>query len=655
MLGLAAKNLRRDRRRTVATIVTMTVGMLAILVFLAWVEFVERSLAQVVIEDQANGHIQIYRKDGPINLSAFPAQYSISRDDQYLVSRLVREISAVRNVSYDMTGVGMVQHGTRSSIFLATGVEPTTGQGQLNDADRVRLTAQLADLIGARRGADIQLVGATYGNRMNAVDATFADEFSTGTEATEDKGLKMPLSLMQSLYDTDSVSRVIVRIGDRVDTDRIRDAIAAGLEQRAPGRFEVTTWSSPQVGQLYTSFMGFFKMLFLFTGTVIALIAGTTVQHAVRMNFDDRIKEIATMRAIGFSRTRLMLLFAHETLFCAAFSAMLAIALTGCLFALLDVLHVTTTLPRVALPVPLSLEIPWTHSVGVVGLSVALVVASGAFTAARCMRRTMGAARGKLARDRSLARALMGGAVAVACALLVPAGETRAAEPDTATMTRWLNRADIARGGIGTWSWTVRVHSSEPSGGTDTTYAVAVRDGDALVRTIEPKRYQNERILIASRTMWYTKPGLRRPISVSPQQRLVGEASNGDIAATQYARDYTPEYAGETRVEGHDCYRLRLNATRNDVTYAGIVYYVDRRTLLGVKAEFMTPSGEVFKTATFDYQTLRDADGKESPFVSAMTIVNTNFPDRMSRLEYSEVQPASFPASLFSLSNFTSM
>ncbi|HWT36230.1 MAG TPA: outer membrane lipoprotein-sorting protein [Paraburkholderia sp.] len=633
-----------------ATIVTMTVGMLAILVFLAWVEFVERSLAQVVIEDQANGHIQIYRKGGPNNLSAFPAQYSITRDDQFLVSRFVREMSAVRNVSYDMTGVGMVQHGTRSSIFLATGVDSATRRGRESDADRVRLTAQLADLIGARRGADIQLVGATYGNRMNAVDATFADEFSTGTEATEDKGLKMPLSLMQALYDTDSVSRVIVRIGDRADTDRIRDVIAAGLEQRAPGRFEVTTWSSPRVGQLYTSFMGFFQMLFLFTGTVIALIAGTTVQHAVRMNFDDRIKEIATMRAIGFSRARLVLLFAQETLLCAAFAAMLSIALTGCLFALLDVLHVTTTLPRVALPVTLSLALPWVHSIGVVGLSVALVAGSGAFAATRCMRRTMGAAR-----DRSLARALMGGAVAVACVLLVPTGETRAAEPDTATMTRWLNRADLARGGAGTWNWTVRVHSSEPSGGTDTTYMVAVRDGDALVRTIEPKRYQNERILIAARAMWYVKPGLRRPISVSPQQRLVGEASNGDIAATQYARDYLPEYAGETRVEGHDCYRLRLNATRNDVTYAGIVYYVDRRTQLGVKAEFMTPSGEIFKTATFDYQTVRDADGKESPFVSAMTIVNTNFPDRMSRLEYSEVRPASLPASLFSLANFTSM
>ena len=74
----------------------------------------------------------------------------------------------------------------------------------------------------------MQLFGASYSNRQRG-GAPLSGEFSTGIEAIEDKGLKAPLSLLQSLYDTDAVSRVVVQLDDRGNAAAYRDALAARL------------------------------------------------------------------------------------------------------------------------------------------------------------------------------------------------------------------------------------------------------------------------------------------------------------------------------------------------------------------------------------------------------------------------------------------
>ena len=54
-------------------------------------------------------------------------------------------------------------------------------------------------------------------------------------------------------------------------------------------------------------------------------------------------------------------------------------------------------------------------------------------------------------------------------------------------------------------------------------------------------------MLFNDRTIWFIKPGLRKPVSISARQRLVGDAANGDIATTNYARDYDGATLATTR------------------------------------------------------------------------------------------------------------
>ncbi|MFC6634228.1 outer membrane lipoprotein-sorting protein [Microbulbifer taiwanensis] len=662
---MAFRNLYRDRRRTLATVIAVAAGLFAVLMFLAYIRFVESSLAAVVIYRDANAHVQVYRVDGPEQLAATPAQYSLDSADQALIHRALPELPHFLRASNQLVGVGVVQADADSAVFLARGIDPEFEAALQQHSplaappppvDGLLLTTQLQDLLGyPAQHSDLQLFGASYANRMNAIEAPLVGDFSTGIEAIEDKGLKAPLALLQSLYDTDAVSRVVVQLDDRMHSGNFRAQLAAELERQAPGRFEVTTWDHPQIGQLYTSFMGFFNMVFAFTGIVVFTIALTTIQHTVAMNVADRTREIGMLRSLGFGRGRIAGLFVRESLLTTLAAALVAAALAYAVIAALALAGVETQLPRIAEPAPLALQLPPLWAVIAIACAGAGIALGALLTARKRVGGEVRPGRRGVPLTQLLAAA---GCLLLAVPLLSPAQaqtpppmeEVAASRsPDEETMRAWLKQADLARGGWGSYQWKLRIHTEDPAGATDTDYDIAVRDGRALAMTTAPRRYRGEKILIASRAMWYAKPGLRKPVSISPQQRLVGEAANGDIAATQYARDYAPAYLGSADLDGTSCHKLKLTAASDSATYESIIYYLDKRNRLAVRAEFLTASGMPLKVAHFEYDNRVQIDGETRPFVSHMKIVNANFPERYSLLEYRRVAPADPPDSLFTV------
>ena len=64
----------------------------------------------------------------------------------------------------------------------------------------------------------------------------------------------------------------------------------------------------------------------------------------------------------------------------------------------------------------------------------------------------------------------------------------------------------------------------------------------SLVETLAPLNSKGARMLQVERNMWLTKPGLKKPVPISPRQRLSGQAAIGDIAATNYAKDYSAAF-----------------------------------------------------------------------------------------------------------------
>ena len=185
-----------------------------------------------------------------------------------------------------------------------------------------------------------------------------------------------------------------------------------------------------------------------------------------------------------------------------------------------------------------------------------------------------------------------------------------------------LQDADRARGGgLPGIVWEIRLISRD--GGTvsdEQRLEVRAVDANSVAETLEPARFKGSKLLQVGRNMWLTRPGLSKPIPISPRQRLSGEASNGDIAATNYAADYNATLSGEETVDGELCHVLELAARNKRATYDRVRYWVSVKRSVGVKAEFYSLSGKLLKTARFDYGHSIDYEGRRLPFVSRMSI-----------------------------------
>ncbi|MBM4251131.1 MAG: outer membrane lipoprotein-sorting protein [Deltaproteobacteria bacterium] len=215
-----------------------------------------------------------------------------------------------------------------------------------------------------------------------------------------------------------------------------------------------------------------------------------------------------------------------------------------------------------------------------------------------------------------------------------------------------LKDSDKARGALeGGISWEIDVETFEDGGQNKVHYLVKVKGVDALAEAISPARNKGETMLFNDRNLWFFKPGLKKPVAISARQKLMGQAANGDIASTNYYRDYEGKVIGEEKVGSVDCFKLELKAKAKNVTYDGIRYWISKKDHLGLKAEFLTVSGDMFKSALFKYMNKVTLDGKSMQFVSEMDILDALKQGSHTVITYSNPKPENHPDSQFNINN----
>jgi len=159
----------------------------------------------------------------------------------------------------------------------------------------------------------------------------------------------------------------------------------------------------------------------------------------------------------------------------------------------------------------------------------------------------------------------------------------------------------------------------------------------SLVRYTAPARDADKLILYNGKDLWFFDPSSKASIRLSPQQRLLGQASNGDVVTTNFARDYQATTAVEEDIPDGDrqtrrCYKLGLAATTDDATYHRIDMWVDAANARPVKARFYSESGKLLKTAY--YRRYRDVFGVERP--TEAVIIDGLEPDWVTVMRYSD-------------------
>lgn len=180
-----------------------------------------------------------------------------------------------------------------------------------------------------------------------------------------------------------------------------------------------------------------------------------------------------------------------------------------------------------------------------------------------------------------------------------------------------------------------------------TVYSKPARDGgqyNNLVRFVQPARDANKLMLRNGLDLWFYDPATRASVRISPQQRLLGQASNGDVMSTNLARDYSARRSGAETVkdgegQSRETVRLHLTAQRADVAYARVDYWLDTANQRPVMARYYTGEERLLKLAYF--RKFQPALGAVRP--SETVIIDGLDPDWVTLLQLSQYAQRDVP------------
>jgi len=208
-----------------------------------------------------------------------------------------------------------------------------------------------------------------------------------------------------------------------------------------------------------------------------------------------------------------------------------------------------------------------------------------------------------------------------------------------------LAKVDQYRGSTDSFSVDVELTSMPKSGAPETSkFRVYGKGSDrSVVEFVAPATEKGKLLLMLRDAMWIYMPSASRPIRISPLQRLMGQASNGDVARTSFTVDYVAKSAAEETLDGRKAWRLELAAKDNDIAYSRIALWVDRTTYEPIRADFFVTSGKLIKRAI--YREFGQMNGRRA--VTKIDIEDLLRPGNHTLMAYSNLGPKENPDRMF--------
>jgi hypothetical protein len=187
-------------------------------------------------------------------------------------------------------------------------------------------------------------------------------------------------------------------------------------------------------------------------------------------------------------------------------------------------------------------------------------------------------------------------------------------------------------------------------------YTVYTRPGRRSLVLIKSPSEAGQKVLMLADQFWLLMPESQRPLRITANQKLLGEASTGDIATMTWSEDYDGSVAGEgdcpqppatvaeppAAPRARSCQRLDLAQARAGVTYARVELYLDKATRVPVKADLYVGSGKRAKEAWY---VAKPADGQQR--IMAMLLLDDIQPNRRTVIRYRSIVRKEAPDEFF--------
>jgi hypothetical protein len=211
----------------------------------------------------------------------------------------------------------------------------------------------------------------------------------------------------------------------------------------------------------------------------------------------------------------------------------------------------------------------------------------------------------------------------------------------------WLVDVDRARNAFSEAVITARatqLADGKVTGSAD--FQIYAKGDDRGLIVFRGGKNDGRKILNVGEKMWLMVPGASRALPITPNQRLLGGASVGDVARIEFAKDFTGVARPETEtVNGKLCRLVDLTAKSERAPYSRVVLWFDEKERLPCRLLFFLPSGKKAKEVTF----VKFQKASGNPVVAEMEVRDllSNQPGVLTRLEYLDYRSAKIDDKFF--------
>lgn len=316
-LSLAARNLRRNTRRTLVATFTVAFGIVAYLLAGGFIAWIFQEIREATIHAQL-GHIQIVRPGYFEKGISDPYAYLLPgrSDEQFMVKAL----PSFKTFAPRLALNGLISKGDNTIPFLGEGVSPgpeqelssrmeiVSGQNLSSDDKPMAILGEgLAKTLGASPGDTVVLLATTASGNTNAVEVTIAGIFATMYKDYDDVALRLPIEVARKLMKVSGATSWIVLLNRTEDTEESALQISTSLGNKD---FQVVPWTS--MADFYNKTVSLFSKQVGIVKTIIALIIVLTISNTQMMSVLERTTEVGTSLAIGLRASQVMRLFILE-------------------------------------------------------------------------------------------------------------------------------------------------------------------------------------------------------------------------------------------------------------------------------------------------------------------------------------------------------
>jgi putative ABC transport system permease protein len=299
-IALAAAALRRHRSRTLLAIAGVAVSAALLLDMVMLASGMRESFREFLLVRGFQLRVT------PKGTLPFDTEATIGAAES-----LRRQIAArpeVEAVSPVLGGQLHVLRGGDATVAFAIGMEPAvqgdyelTGGRQPTGAGDLVANTELLAAVGARVGDTIEVAAGfdpqlrtALGRRRLAVVGTARFFYTSAGQRV----VALPLTTLQAMGGperADRVSLLMARVRDGADPESTRAWIARALPQ-------VTAVSTDEALRQVDERLSYFRQLAFILGAISLVVGFLLVTTLVTVSVNERVGEIAVLRAIGVSR-----------------------------------------------------------------------------------------------------------------------------------------------------------------------------------------------------------------------------------------------------------------------------------------------------------------------------------------------------------------